>query len=74
MDFDDTNFYKDYQERLTTLIYEKSNKEIPKEICSNFAINSINMIKYKVSCGYYKDISDIDISEYVDACIWAYYQ
>lgn len=59
----------DCQEHLATLIYEKSNKEIPKEICSNLAKNAISRMKYDASQGVTKDIA-----EYADAYVWAYFQ
>ncbi len=66
---DENNFYENYEKDLTLLIYEKSNGEIPKHICSNLAKNAASRMKYDMAQGVTKDIS-----EYAGASIWAYFQ
>ena len=70
MDTNNSNsFYEDYENKLSLLIYEKSNGEIPKHICSNLAKNATSRMKYDMAQGVTKDIS-----EYAGASIWAYFQ
>lgn len=62
-------FYEDYENKLALLIYEKSNGEIPENVCSNLAKNAISRMKYDASQGVSKDIK-----EYANAYVWAYFQ
>lgn len=64
-----SNFYEDFENKLALLIYEKSNGEIPKNVCSNLAKNATSRMKYDISQGVTKDIS-----EYAVASVWAYFQ
>lgn len=54
---------------MTLLIFEKSNGEISKKICSSLAKNAISKMNYDIAKGVTNDIY-----EYVDAYVWAYFQ
>lgn len=60
-------FYENYQKRLLNTILEKSNSEIPNEMCARLAKLGTNRMKYDISRGIHKTIK-----EYAEIYIEAY--
>lgn len=66
-----SEYYDNYQENLSILIFEKSNREIPKQECDKLAKNATNRKRYLDS----KNKGNlITMDDYAGAEVWAYFQ